>query len=69
MGRVTAPALMPLVNLLVVAAPPAISCITGLDRSTDQKLAEYAKQRGIRKSTLLRMIALDWLRDRERHAS
>ena len=40
-----------------------------LDKATDAQLATYAKQRGIRKSTLLRMIALEWLRDQQRHAS
>lgn len=39
------------------------------DKATDQQLVAYAKKHGIRKSTLLRMIALDWLRNQERHAS
>ncbi len=52
-----------------VTAPLSEVTQVRFDKSTDRKLAEYAKQRGIRKSTLLRMIALDWLRDKERHAS
>jgi hypothetical protein len=40
-----------------------------LDKRTDHQLAAIARQRGIRKSTLLRMIALQWLRDQERHVS
>jgi hypothetical protein len=41
------------------------------DKVADQRLADYARAHGIRKSTLLRMIALDWLRAQERkeHAS
>lgn len=39
------------------------------DKDTNRRLAAYAKQRGIRKSTLLRMIALDWLRNQEHRAS
>lgn len=40
-----------------------------LTKSVDDKLTTYARERGIKKSTLLRMIALEWLRDHERHAS
>jgi hypothetical protein len=39
------------------------------DKATDQQLAAYAKERGIRKSTLLQMIALDWLQHQEHHYS
>lgn len=39
------------------------------DKTTDQQLAAYANKRGMQKSTLLRIIALDWLQDQERHAS
>jgi len=52
-----------------VTAPLTEVTQVRLDKATDEQLATYAKQRGIRKSTLLRMIALDWLRDQQRHAS
>ena len=40
-----------------------------LTKSIDDKLQAYARERGVKKSTLLRMIALEWLHDQERHAS
>lgn len=52
-----------------VTAPLSTITQVRFDKDADQKLAAYAKKRGIRKSTLLRMIALDWLRNQERHAS
>ena len=52
-----------------VAAPLTTVTQVRLDKATDQQLAMIAKQRGIRKSTLLRMIAMEWLRNQERHAS
>lgn len=52
-----------------VAAPLTAVTQVRFDKATDQQLATIAKQRGIRKSTLLRMIALEWLRDQERHTS
>ncbi len=52
-----------------VAAPLDKVTQVRFDEATDQQLADYAKKRGIRKGTLLRMIALDWLRNQNRHAS
>ncbi len=52
-----------------VIAPLSEVTQVRFDKVTDQQLAAYAKKRGIRKSTLLRMIALDWLQNQERHAS
>jgi hypothetical protein len=52
-----------------VAAPLDKVTQVRFDEATDQQLADYAKKRGIRKGTLLRMIALDWLRNQKRHAS
>jgi hypothetical protein len=52
-----------------VIAPLSEVTQVRFDKATDQQLAAYAKKRGIRKSTLLRMIALDWLQNQERHAS
>jgi hypothetical protein len=52
-----------------VTAPLSEVTQVRFDKVADQRLANYAKQRGIRKSTLLRMIALDWLRNQEHRAS
>lgn len=52
-----------------VTAPLTTVTQVRLDKATDRQLATIAKQRGIRKSTLLRMIAIEWLRNQERHAS
>ena len=52
-----------------VAAPLTEVTQVRFDKPTDQKLAAYARQRGIRKSTLLRMIALEWLQNQGRHVS
>jgi CopG antitoxin of type II toxin-antitoxin system len=52
-----------------VIAPLSEVTQVRFDKATDQQLAAYANKRGIRKSTLLRMIALDWLQNQERHAS
>ncbi|MGH2516209.1 MAG: hypothetical protein ACRDHP_11190 [Ktedonobacterales bacterium] len=52
-----------------VTAPLTEITQVRFDKAADQRLAAYAKQHGIRKSTLLRMIALDWLRNQEHRAS
>lgn len=53
-----------------VTAPLSEVTQVRLDKATDRKLAAYARERGIWKSTLLRMIAIDWLRkqEQEKHA-
>jgi hypothetical protein len=52
-----------------ITAPLSEVTQVRLNKATDQRLDRIAKQRGIRKSTLLRMITLEWLRDQERRAS
>ncbi|HKV83873.1 MAG TPA: hypothetical protein VJN88_04915, partial [Ktedonobacterales bacterium] len=52
-----------------VSAPLSEVTQVRFDKAADQRLARYAKQRGIRKSTLLRMIALDWLQNQDHRAS
>ena len=52
-----------------VSAPLSEVTHVRFDKAADQRLARYAKQRGIRKSTLLRMIALDWLQNQDHRAS
>jgi hypothetical protein len=52
-----------------VTAPLSEITQVRFDKAADRQLATYAQQRGIRKSTLLRMIALEWLRNQERRAS
>jgi hypothetical protein len=52
-----------------VTAPLSEITQVRFDKAADRQLAAYARQRGIRKSTLLRMIALEWLRNQERQAS
>jgi hypothetical protein len=39
------------------------------DPETDRELSEEARRRGVKKSTLIRMIMKEWLRDRNRSAS
>jgi hypothetical protein len=52
-----------------VTAPLSEITQVRFDKTTDRQLAAYARQRGIRKSTLVRMIAIEWLRNQERQAS
>jgi hypothetical protein len=52
-----------------VTAPLSEITQVRFDKAADRQLAAYARQRGIRKSTLLRMIAIEWLRNQERQAS
>ena len=54
-----------------VTAPLSEVTQVRFDKAADVRLAAYARARGIRKSTLLSMIVLDWLRAQERkqHAS
>ncbi|HEY7849303.1 MAG TPA: CopG family antitoxin [Ktedonobacterales bacterium] len=49
-----------------VTAPLSEVTQVRFDKAADARLTAYARERGIRKSTLLRMIALDWLRLQER---
>ena len=39
------------------------------DEQTDQALAGAAREQGVKKSTLVRMLVKDWLREHDRHAS
>jgi len=51
-----------------VTAPLSEVTQVRFDKAADRQLAAYARQRGIRKSALLRMIAIEWLRNQERQA-
>ena len=52
-----------------VIAPLSEVTQVRFDKTTDQLLTAQARKRGIRKSTLLRMIALEWLQSQEHRAS
>jgi hypothetical protein len=53
-----------------VANPLSASVQVRFDTETDRELEEHAQEKGVKKSTLVRMVVKEWLREnRERHAS